>query len=121
MARILVIDDEQPIRDMLKKVLETAGHDVEVAQNGKVGVELQQKQPAELVITDLFMPEKEGLETIMELQRDFPGVKIIAISGGDRKGTLDFLPMSKKLGAQIALKKPFSMSEVLEAVDSLIG
>ena len=121
MARILVIDDEQPIRDLLKKALEKAGHGVEVAPNGKVGIEIQHQHPADLVITDLFMPEKEGLETIMELKRDFPDIKIIAISGGDRKGTLDFLPMSEKLGAHIAMKKPFTISEVLEAVNNLLG
>jgi DNA-binding NarL/FixJ family response regulator len=79
------------------------------------------KKTADLVITDLFMPEKEGLETIMELQRDFPEVKIIAISGGDRKGTLDFLPMSRKLGASIALKKPFGVDDILNAVSSLLA
>lgn len=119
MARILVIDDEEAIRVLLKKILENAGHSVEVAQNGKVGLEKQHQQPAELVITDLFMPEKEGLETIMELQRDFPGVKIVAMSGGDRKGNMDFLGMTIKLGAHKALKKPFTMAEVVETVNSL--
>ena len=121
MARIIVIDDEESIQVLLRKILERAGHNVEVAPNGKIGLEIQEENPADLIITDLFMPEKEGLETIMDLQRDFPGVKIVAMSGGDRKGNMDFLGMTKKLGAHKTLKKPFTMSDVTEVVDSLLN
>lgn len=120
MARIIVIDDEESIQILLRKILERAGHSIEVASNGKIGLEIQQKNPADIIITDLFMPEKEGLETIMELHRDFPGVKIVAMSGGDRKGNMDFLGMTEKLGAHRTLKKPFSMNDVVEVVESLL-
>ena len=73
-----------------------------------------------MVITDLLMPEQEGLETIRELRRDFPGVKIIAISGGDKTGTMDFLPVATKLGAQRVLPKPFERDELLGAIQEVL-
>jgi CheY-like chemotaxis protein len=118
-TKIIVIDDEESIRVLLQKILERVGHSVEVASNGNIGLEIQRKNPADLIITDLFMPEKEGLETIIELHRDFPEVKIVAMSGGDRKGNMDFLGLTENLGAHRTLKKPFTMNDVVEAVDSL--
>ena len=84
MARILIIDDEPTILLMLKKMLERSGYVVDMAINGKEGMELFAKFPADLIITDIVMPEKEGLETIREIKKDHPHVKIIAISGGGR-------------------------------------
>jgi CheY-like chemotaxis protein len=120
MAKIIVIDDEESIRVLVRKILERAGHSVEVASNGNIGLDIQRKNPADLIITDLFMPEKEGMETIIELHRDFPRVKIVAMSGGDRKGNMDFLGMTEKLGAHRILKKPFTLNDVVEVVDSLL-
>jgi len=82
MARILLIDDDAPVRRTLRKMLERQGYEVEEAPDGKAGLTLYQENPADLIITDLIMPEMEGIETIMELRRRFPDVKIIAMSGG---------------------------------------
>jgi len=82
MARILVIDDDIQILEMLGQTLEREGYEVVDALDGKEGMRLYREAPTDLVITDIVMPEKEGVETIMELKRDFPDVKIIAMSGG---------------------------------------
>jgi len=121
MARILIIDDEEQMRGMLRQMLERAGYEVIDAADGKEGMKLFRREPADLIITDLLMPEKEGLETIMELRREFPGTKIIAISGGGREGILDFLPAARKLGACATLAKPFERQEMLDAVAKALG
>lgn len=120
MKRILVIDDDERFRSMLVQMLTRAGYEVAGAGNGKEGLRLQQEAPAGLVITDLIMPEKEGMETIMELRRSFPATRIIAISGGGRTGAQDFLPVAQKLGATRTLAKPFSREELLEAVRGVL-
>ena len=120
MARILVIDDEYPVRAMLKEVLTEAGYEVIDASNGKVGIDRYRQDPTDLVITDLFMPEKEGLETIQELKREYPEVKIIAISGGGTTTKYNFLPHSRALGALRTFPKPFDVHELLKAVRELL-
>ena len=120
MFRILVIDDDVQVRKMLRLTLAAEGFDVVEAQDGKVAMRLFRQDPSDLVITDLIMPEKEGIETIIELKRDFPDIKIIAISGGGRIDPKDYLYLAEKLGAQVTLEKPFSRKEVLEAVYELI-
>ena len=119
--RILVIDDEEPVRDLLRQMLEKEGYGVEEAPNGVAGMKLLRDHLADLVITDLFMPEKEGIETMMEVRKCFPQVKIIAMSGGGRTGTLDFLPMAESFGAQRTLAKPFERKELLEAVRTVLA
>lgn len=94
MPLILIIDDDDQIREMLRQMLERAGYEVTDAPNGKVAMKLYREQPADLIITDLIMPGKEGIETIIELRRDFPEVKIIAISGGGRIAPRDYLAMA---------------------------
>ena len=121
MKKILVIDDEEQMRDMLQGLLEQRGYEVVVAPNGKVGARLCTEEQIGVVITDLLMPEMDGIETIMALKREFPDVKIIAISGGGRIGPEDYLKMANSLGAQYTLKKPFSTKELLEAVKDLMG
>ncbi len=121
MTRILVIDDDDRFRSMLEQMLTKAGYEVATAANGHAGLQLQRAAPAALVITDLIMPEKEGMETIMELRRSFPAVRIIAISGGGRHGTQDFLPVAAKLGAARTLAKPFTRDELLEAVRAALA
>ena len=118
---ILVIDDDDQFRGMLRETLEHAGYKVADAANGKEGIRLYREKPADLVITDPIMPEKEGIETIKELKRDFPEVKIIAISGGGRGAPEDYLHMAKKLGAQYAFAKPVEREDLLEAVKEIIG
>lgn len=118
--RILVIDDDWQMREMMRQALERAGYSVADAQNGKVGMELQRKAPADLVITDLIMPEKEGIETIRELRRDFPDLKIIAISGGGRASADGYLSVAKTIGANKTLSKPFDLKKILDTVKELL-
>jgi DNA-binding response OmpR family regulator len=120
MARILIVDDDIQVRKMLCKALERAGYETVAAPDGKVAMRLFRENPADLVITDLIMPEKEGIETIMELRRDFPQVKIIAISGGGIIEAEKYLYIAEKSGAQLTLAKPFTLRELLEAVQSLL-
>lgn len=98
-ARILIIDDEAPLRVMVRQMLEKADYMVEEANDGAAGLKCVLHNPIDLVITDIFMPDKDGLATILELRAQFPHLKIIAISGGSRRGP-DYLPIAKKLGAQ---------------------
>jgi DNA-binding response OmpR family regulator len=121
MAKILVFDDEPSILLMIKKMLEKAGHEVDLALNGRDGIELLEKNKPDLVITDILMPEKEGLETIMELKKKYPELRIIAISGGGRIGPDGYLPSAKKLGADMVFQKPLVQKEFLEAVSLLLS
>ncbi len=120
MAKILVIDDDKQIRGLLTRIFVAAGHDVRTAEHGAIGIKMLRQDVADLVITDILMPEKEGIEVIMEVKRDFPDVKIVAISGGDRDGC-DFLPMTKPLGADCSLRKPFSVKEIGDVVEGLLS
>jgi DNA-binding response OmpR family regulator len=119
-ARILVIDDEDQSRQMLQQALERAGYEVTTARDGSEGLRRFREAPTDLVITDILMPEKEGLETIMDLRREFPAVKIIAVSGGGRTGSLNFLDIAKRLGARRTLQKPFGLREMLAVVHELL-
>jgi len=118
---ILIIDDEDQFRKMLRQMLERAGYEVREAADGEKGLQLFRQQPADLVITDIFMPEKEGIETIFELRRDFPDVKIIAISGGGRIGGLQSLKHAEGAGAERTLIKPFERRELLQAIQNVLG
>jgi CheY-like chemotaxis protein len=120
MARILVIDDDVLVLDMLYELLTREGYDVLRASNGEEGIRLYRKEPVDLIITDLIMPEKEGIETIIELRKDFPDVKIIAISGGGRIGTKDYLNMAKIFGVQRTFTKPVAREQLLGAIRELI-
>jgi len=121
MARILVIEDDEQVLDMLYQMLIREGYDVLKASNGREGMRLYREEPIDLIITDLIMPEKEGIETIIELRRDFPDVKIIAISGGGRVGTKDYLHIAKILGVQRTFTKPVARELLLSAISELIG
>jgi two-component system response regulator (stage 0 sporulation protein F) len=114
MATILVIDDEEPIRSLLRAVLEGDSHQVLEASNGRHGLELYRERSADLIITDLVMPEMNGLEMIMELTRAFRDVKVIAMSGGGKSEAA--LSLAKLLGARQTLHKPIDMDELLSAV-----
>ena len=121
MARLLVIDDEKLARLTLRKILERAGHEVVEATNGSEGIAMYRAQPFDAVITDIIMPDKEGVETIIELKRDFPQVRLIAISGGGRTRNLDFLKLAMQYGAEKILAKPFSQDDLVDAVESLLA
>lgn len=121
MAKILLIDDEKDLRQTLRLFLEHAGHAVVEAENGDEGIALHESEAPDLVITDLIMPGKEGIETILELRRHNATTPIIAISGGGRLELTDFLQAARKLGAAYTLKKPFRREQLLEAVDKALA
>ncbi len=120
-SKIILIDDDDEFREMLRRMLEGAGYTVREAPNGKVGVQIFKEDAPDLVITDLFMPEQEGLETIRELIRLDPKTKIIAISGGCASLGLDFLPFAEALGAVSILSKPFSRKDILREITALLS
>jgi two-component system, response regulator, stage 0 sporulation protein F len=114
MATILIIDDEESVRTLLRSVLEATGYEVTEAANGRQGLERYRQRRADLVITDIAMPELNGLDMILELMHEFLHVKVIAISGvGGEKNVLD---AAKLLGARQTFQKPFSMPLLLRAV-----
>jgi CheY-like chemotaxis protein len=119
MKKILVIDDEEQIRLLIKVILSKEGYNVDVAENGLIGLEMINDGSYDVIITDLLMPEKEGLETIREIMMANPETKIIAISGGGLKGDLDFLEIAKLFGAKVTLSKPFTKRQLLSALESL--
>ncbi len=121
MKRILIIDDEPHILLMVKKMLERAGFEVELAANGVEGLDLFKRFQSDLVITDIIMPEKEGLETIREMKRIQPELKIIAMSGGGKISADNYLDTAKIFGASRLLEKPFSQKDMLSAVSELLG
>ncbi len=116
MKQILVIDDEQPIRSLLKIMLEREGFDVITASDGKEGMKLFNEATVDLVITDIVMPEKEGIETILELRKGYPDTPVIAISGGGRNSPESYLNVAKLLGAVAILQKPVEKENLLTAV-----
>ncbi|MBP2290478.1 response regulator [Azospirillum rugosum] len=121
MANVLIIDDDDMVRTMLLRTLTRGGHEAVGARDGIEGVDAFRRNPADLVITDIFMPNQEGLATIMELRRSYPSIKIIAISGGGARASLDVLPVAEALGAQKTLRKPFTPAEVMDAVRDVLG
>ncbi len=120
MAKILIIDDDHHILIMTKKMLERAGFEVELASNGNEGLELFERVPVDLVITDIIMPEKEGLETIRVMKRMRPNLKIIAMSGGGKISADNYLDAAKIFGATRILGKPFSQKQMVSAVHELL-
>ena len=121
MARILIIEDCTEERRALADLLIGSGHRVCCAPNGKVGLQLLRERPIEVVITDMLMPEMEGVETITKIRRDYPDVKIIAVSGGGVFVRENCLQLARTLGAQRVLTKPFKFGEILEAIQAVIG
>src|SRR5437867_11121359 len=121
MARILVIDDEDVVRRMLRTALELQGHEVIEAKQGDEALRVQQTSPPDLVITDIIMPEKDGLEVIMALRRLAPRLKVIAMSGGGRFSQIDALETAEMLGAVATLRKPFNLYAVLETVKNVLA
>lgn len=121
MKKILIIDDEHYILMMLKKMLERAGYEIELASNGNEGLDLFRKSPSDLVITDIIMPEKEGLETIREMKRIQPQMKIIAMSGGGKISAENYLETAKIFGASRIIEKPFTQQTMVSSVKELLG
>ena len=123
MATILLVEDDDGVRGVLKKTLVNAGHEVEDASNGYLAIAAYRRQAPDLVITDLVMPEKDGLETIMELRRLNPSIRIIAVSGGGRTIGLGqlYLDSARALGAARILAKPFTSAALLKAVEDVLA
>ncbi len=122
MKRILVMEDDMQFRQMLRLTLERGGYEVVEASDGMEGMKLYRQDPTDLIITDIIMPEKEGVETVIELKRDFPDVKIIAISGGSRGlDAQNCLSYVEQLGVERVFTKPFDRQELLGAIQELLS
>jgi len=120
MAKILVIEDDNSFRGVLVQMLEKAGYEVRHAEDGNQALSICSSFSPNLVLTDIIMPDKEGLETIQELLAINPAIKIIAMSGGGRFGPESYLPLAKKLGAKRTLQKPFMREELLSTIKEVL-
>ncbi len=119
MPSVLVVDDEEQVRQLIREALEHAGYSVQEARDGKEGLDQYRKQPADVVIMDVMMPDQDGLESILILRREFPAARVIAITGGsDMIGILNFLDVAKMMGARRTLHKPFELHTLLDAVSA---
>jgi len=119
MTRVLVIDDNDDFRKLALLWFQINGIEAEGASNGAKGLEVQRARPATVIVTDIFMPEKDGIETIQELRREFPGVKIIAMTGRESLTDYDAFQVARELGAAKTFKKPFKLDELVAAVNEL--
>jgi DNA-binding response OmpR family regulator len=111
--KILVIDDDHLVRYTLSKILSRKGYEVVTASDGKRGMTLLRNEHPDLVITDIIMPEQEGIDTIIQIRHERPSIKIMAISGGGRIRNIDFLEMARSLGADDIIAKPFEADDLL--------
>ncbi len=116
MKKILIIDDNVMVRKIIRNIFRNEGYEIEEAENGIEGLDMVKQEPFHLIITDILMPKMEGLELIIHLKRDFPKIKVIAISGGKPY----YLYMAKKLGIESVFTKPVDPQELLKAVKRLI-
>lgn len=120
MAQILIIDDDKLLRDMLRTALELNGHDVVDVSDGFAAIKQYGQKPADLIITDIIMPGKDGIEIIFELHQANPDVKIIALSGGGRIEATSYLGMAEKFGASRTFIKPFDYDDLMNAIGELL-
>ncbi|MBE0533291.1 MAG: response regulator [Rhodospirillales bacterium] len=120
MASILVVDDEDLVRFSVRQMLEDAGHSVKEAADGVEGITQLQSCAFDLMITDIVMPRKEGMETIAEAKQMQPDLRVIAISGGGPVGQFHYLELAKQFGADAVLAKPFKKQELIALVDTLV-
>ena len=118
---VLVIDDDSAVRSTLSIVLEEHGYRVFQSENGATGLDAFRAYKPDLIITDIVMPVKEGLQTIIDIRRERPGTRIIALSGGSRRGRNDFLDIARQFGAWDVLVKPFEVDDFLARVDRCFG
>jgi DNA-binding response OmpR family regulator len=117
--KILVIDDDDGSRCLIENALQFDGHQVQVATNGVSGMRLMRLERPDIVITDILMPDQDGLGIIRSMRQEFPEVKILAISGGGTVGSLDLLVAAEHLGADATLAKPFVPEQLFESVKGL--
>jgi len=121
MPRILLIDDDQMVRQLLRAILEEAGYEVEEAADGRQGLDFFRQLPFDLVIVDIFMPNVDGLETIIEMKESHPDMKSIAISGGGLTAEMEFLSYAQTFGADRIFSKPLDMRAFMKAAEELVG
>lgn len=118
--RVLVVDDDPEMREAMARILGAAGYAVELAADGDQAIEVQRARPAEVLITDVFMPSRDGLETIQYFRVEYPDVGIIAMTGGSPTGRVDeYLKVANVAGANATLRKPFAAQALLDSVSSL--
>jgi CheY-like chemotaxis protein len=120
MARILIVDDDPAVRSTLRKIFRNEPYEILEACNGIEALQSCRQNPVDVMITDVVMPDKEGIETIIELRRDFENIKIIAISGGGKRRVDIYLSMAKSLGADYVFNKPVPIGDLLDAVRKLM-
>lgn len=119
MPSVLVVDDQDQVRQLIRETLEQAGYEVEEARDGNEGLERYRTKPADLVIMDILMPDQDGLEGIMSLRREFPDSRVIAMTGGSEGiGVGNVLDIARMLGARRTLQKPFELTVLLDMVAS---
>ena len=120
-GRVLVVDDNADMRLTMKALLEHEGYEVELAANGREALDVQRARPARVLVTDLFMPDADGFETIQRFRKEFPEIRIIAMSGGgsSRAMRTDHLPVASEIGAHATLRKPFPVEKLLEVLRSV--
>lgn len=121
MPQIVVIDDDAMVRTAVTRILEAEGFQVALAGDGREGLRLMRSLQPRLVITDIIMPEMEGIETIREMRREHSDLKIMAISGGARMGNANFLDMARTMGADAIMEKPFEPEDLVAKVRQLLG
>ncbi len=121
LARILVVDDEPIVRELVRKTLERVDHEVAEAEDGEVALKLSKKQPFDLVIADLFMPVMDGLQLIVQLREESPNTKVVAISGSVYERKPRFLEIAGRMESVITLAKPFTPEDLLTAVEESLG
>ena len=117
--KILIVDDNADIRSFLKLALETAGYSVQTATNGEEALALQRKHPADILITDIFMPESDGFELIDTMRTEFPRVKVVVISGGPQVRARKYLSDAALMGVDVTLQKPFDIETLVRSLESL--
>ncbi len=121
MPKILVIDDDAAVCDTIARILRGKGHEILFAKDGREGLQLFRSHAPDLVITDIIMPEMEGIETIRAIRGLRPDARIIAISGGGRPGKADYLLMASMFGASEVIGKPFDPAQLIESVARCLG
>ena len=118
--KVLILDDDLELAQSLKEILSDEGYQVDVASNGREGIRLQSANPYDLIVTDIVMPEEDGLEVIMWVKESYPETKLVAISGGGYFDSRDYLLMAKELGASFVLCKPFEVKTLKAGIKRIL-
>jgi DNA-binding response OmpR family regulator len=121
MARILLLEDSEDFRCLLQTRLEMEGFEVAAASSGADALRLMARAPADVILTDLFMPEKDGLETIVEMRARYPNTAIVAMSGWQSRKGVDYLTVARDIGAAHTVRKPFDLAEVVQVLRQLVS